>query len=43
MRDAADKIIVESKVGDNLYDEVKSKLELSRKVRVKPKGIGEEK
>ena len=43
MRDAADKIIVQSNVGDNLYDEVKSKLELSRKIRVKPKGIGDDK
>ena len=39
MRKAADRIVYQSDVRSNLYQEVKGKLELSRKVRVKPYGV----
>ena len=43
MKSAAQRVITTSDVNNNLYEEVKEKLALSRKIRVKPKGVGEDK
>ena len=43
MKSAAERVITTSDVNNNLYEEVKEKLALSRKIRVKPKGVGEDK
>ena len=42
MKSAAERVITTSDVNNNLYEEVKEKLALSRKIRVKPKGVGED-
>ena len=41
MRSAAERVITESDIRNDIYEEVKSKLEMSRKVRIKPQRANE--